>query len=124
MIINGLGGRTLSARHADASARLISAVQPEYLSTLVLSFPAGQARFRKEFPHWQPLDRDGLLRELERFIAGLDLRRTVFRSDHASNWLALKGTLGADKTRLQGELQRAIADPGSAPLRPDWARGL
>jgi hypothetical protein len=48
----------------------------------------------------------------------------VFRSDHASNWLVLKGTLGADKPRLLEELRAAIAAPEAAPLRPAWARGL
>jgi len=124
MILNGLGGQLLSAQHADNSARLINATQPEYLSTLVVSFPQGEARLRAHFPHWTPLDPPALLRELERFIAGLELARTVFRSDHASNWLALKGTLGADKPRLLAQLRAAIEDPASAPLRPDWARGL
>jgi hypothetical protein len=48
----------------------------------------------------------------------------VFRSDHASNWLVLKGTLGADKERLLRELRAAIASPETARLRPAWARGL
>jgi len=124
MILNGLGGQRLSAQHADNSARLINATQPEYLSTLVLSFPQGERRLRAHFPHWTPLDPPQLLRELARFIGGLELTRTVFRSDHASNWLALKGTLGADKPRLLAELRAAIEDPASAPLRPQWARGL
>lgn len=124
MILNGLGGPLLSDRHADDSARLANETQPEYLSMLVVSFPTGQQRFRAGFPEWSPLDRDGLFRELARFIAGLELRRTVFRSDHASNWLALKGTLGADKPRLLRELHAAIERPESAPLRPAWARGL
>lgn len=124
MILNGLGGQALSAQHADNSARLINATQPEYLSTLVVSFPLGEERFRAGFPGWQPLDQQALFVELERFIGGLELRRTVFRSDHASNWLALKGTLGADKARLLGELRQAIERPEAAPLRPAWARGL
>ena len=61
---------------------------------------------------------------MELLVATLDLRRTVFRSDHASNWLVLKGTLGADKARLLQQLRAAIAEPDSAPLRPAWARGL
>lgn len=124
MILNGLGGQALSAQHADESARLVNATQPEYLSTLVVGFPLGEERFRAAFPGWAPLDRHGLFVELERFIGALDLKRTVFRSDHASNWLPLKGTLGADKARLLGELRRAIETPAAAPLRPDWARGL
>lgn len=124
MILNGLGGQEYSEQHADNSARLANATQPEYLSTLVVSFPGGEQRFRAGFPEWEPLDQPGLFREMERFLSQLDLRRTVFRSDHASNWLVLKGTLGADKDRLLAQVRQAIADPGGAPLRPAWARGL
>ncbi len=124
MILNGLGGPEFSAAHAENSARLINATQPEYLATLVVSFPHGEARLRAGFPGWEALGQRQLFEEMERFIAALDLRRTVFRSDHASNWLVLKGTLGADKARLLGELRQAIERPESAALRPAWSRGL
>lgn len=124
MILNGLGGQALSPQHAENSARLANATQPEYLSTLVVSFTLGEERFRARFPEWQPLDPHGLFVEMERFIAALELRRTVFRSDHSSNWLVLKGTLGADKQRLLSELDAAIRRPETVRLRPAWARGL
>ncbi len=124
MILNGLGGPALSASHADDSARLANATQPEYLSTLVVDFPLGEARFRAGFPGWRPLTQHELFVEMARLIEGLTLARTVFRSDHASNWLVLKGTLGADKARLLDEVRAAIARPETAPLRPAWARGL
>jgi len=124
MILNGLGGRALSEQHADRSAQLMNAVQPEFLSTLVVSFPLGEARLRARFPGWEPLSQRELFVEMERFVGGLELKRTVFRSDHASNWLILKGTLGADKERLLSEVRRAIAAPEDARLRPAWARGL
>jgi radical SAM superfamily enzyme YgiQ (UPF0313 family) len=124
MILNGLGGQVFSAQHADNSARLANATQPEYLATLVVSFPTGEARFRADFPQWEPLDQHGLIAEMERFLSQLELRRTVFRSDHASNWLVLKGTLGAEKDRLLAQIRTALADPEHAHLRPAWARGL
>lgn len=124
MILNGLGGKLLSDQHADHSADLINAAQPEYLATLVVSFPKGEERLRAGFPGWEPLSVVELMREMERFLSRLELRRTVFRSDHASNWLVLKGTLGADKQRLLEQLRDAIADPNHARLRPAWARGL
>lgn len=124
MILNGLGGQVFSAQHADNSARLANATQPEYLATLVVSFPTGEARFRADFPEWEPLDQHGLIAEMERFLSQLELRRTVFRSDHASNWLVLKGTLGAEKDRLLAQIRTALADPEHAHLRPAWARGL
>ncbi len=124
MILNGLGGQALSARHADHSADLINAAQPEFLATLVVSFPRGEERLRTGFPGWEPLSVVELMVEMERFLARLELRRTVFRSDHASNWLVLKGTLGTDRDKLLGQLRAAIAHPDHAPLRPAWARGL
>lgn len=124
MILNGLGGPELSRRHAENSALLANATQPEYLATLVVSFPLGEGRFRADFPEWEPLSQRQLFEEMEIFLDRLDLRRTVFRSDHASNWLVLKGTLGADKPRLLAQVREAIAHPESAPLRPAWLRGL
>ena len=124
MILNGLGGAALTRQHAQNSAALMNATQPEFLATLVVSFPMGEARFRQAFPGYEPLDILGLMKEMERLVSALELKRTVFRSDHASNWLILKGTLGADKDRLLGQLRAAIAAPDAAPLRPAWARGL
>ena len=124
MILNGLGGPEFSARHAENSARLANAAQPEYLATLVVSFPKGEERFRANFPGWALLAPTDLFCEMERFLQALELRRTVFRSDHASNWLILKGTLGADKERLLAQVRQAIAAPDQAPLRPVWVRGL
>jgi len=124
MILNGLGGRTLWQQHAENSARLANATQPEFLATLVVSFPGGEERLRAGFPGWEPLSQYELFIEMECFLNGLELERTVFRSDHASNWLILKGTLGTDKTRLLEQVRSAIVNPQAAPLRPAWARGL
>lgn len=124
MILNGLGGQTYSDQHADNSARLANLTQPEFLATLVVSFPVGEERFRIGFPEWEPLDPAGLFREMERMLEAFELRDTLFRSDHASNWLVLKGTLGIDKARLLKEVRGAIVHPEKAPLRPAWARGL
>ena len=124
MILNGLGGRALSRQHARNSARLMNAAQPEFLSTLVVSFPQGDGRFRQGYEDFEPLPLSDLLVELEWLLGDLQLRDTVFRSDHASNYLVLKGTLGADKPRLMRQLREAIDDPRAAPLRQEWQRGL
>lgn len=124
MILNGLGGQKFSRQHAENSAALMNATQPEFLATLVVSFPQGETRFRENFAGWEPLTVPELMQEMETLLSALELKRTVFRSDHASNWLVLKGTLGAEKERLLQELRAAIAAPESAKLRPAWARGL
>ena len=124
MVLNGLGGQLLSEQHALNSARLMNAAQPEYLSTLVVSFPSGEARFRAGFADYQPLSQDQLFREIEQLLQALELRDTVFRSDHASNYLVLKGTLGADKARMLAQVRKAIEQPQQAHLRQEWQRGL
>ncbi|MEN9478781.1 MAG: hypothetical protein RLZZ298_176 [Pseudomonadota bacterium] len=124
MILNGLGGKLFTRQHAENSARLANATQPEYLATLVVSFPGGEARYRAGFPAWEPLSQHELFVEIAQFLSALELKRTVFRSDHASNWLVLKGTLGAEKERLLAQVRQAIEAPSAAGLRPNWARGL
>ncbi|BCO28347.1 hypothetical protein MIZ03_3247 [Rhodoferax lithotrophicus] len=124
MLLNGLGGTVLSQQHAANSARLVNLTQPEFLATLVVSFPQGEARFRQGFPEWEPLDQPALFAEMVQFLQALELKRTVFRSDHASNWLVLKGVLGAEKERLLAQVTQAMQHPESARLRPSWQRGL
>jgi radical SAM superfamily enzyme YgiQ (UPF0313 family) len=70
MILNGLGGKTLSAQHAANSARLANATQPEYLAVLVVNFPQGEERFRAAFPEWQACDDRELFVEMEALHLG------------------------------------------------------
>ena len=125
MILNGMGGRRFSRQHAENSARLMNAAQPEYLSTLVISFPKGMDRYQAGFNgEFEPLDQSGLFQEMYWLLDHLELDRTIFRSDHASNYLVLKGTLGRDKQRLLDTVRAAMERPGSVPLRREWQRGL
>ena len=125
MVLNGLGGETLSRQHAINTATLCNETQPDYLSTLVVSFPQGEERFREGFGEdFVPLSQQGLFEEIRTFLEHLNLERTVFRSDHASNYLVLKGNLGRDKQKLLDQVNLAITSPGAVPLRPEWQRGL
>ncbi len=125
MILNGMGGKRYSEQHARNSARLMSEAQPEYLSTLVVSFPLGMDRYQAGFNgEFEPLDPPELFQEMLWLLEDLHLEHTIFRSDHASNYLVLKGTLGKDKDKLLDTVSAALERPGSVPLRPEWARGL
>ncbi len=125
MILNGLGGQRYSEQHAVNSALLMNEAQPEYLSTLVVSFPVGAERFESAFGgDFEPLQQLDLFREMEVLLDTMTLEKTVFRSDHASNYLILKGTLSRDKSRLLAQVHTAINDPGRIQLRQEWQRGL
>jgi len=123
MVLNGLGGPELSERHAINSARLMNAAQPDYLSTLVVELANGTQRFTKHFgDRWRKLNKLELFREMEVFLEHLELNSTIFRSDHASNYLVLKGVLGKDKDTLLQTVRTAIHQPGRIPLREEWQK--
>lgn len=125
MILNGLGGSKFSAQHAINSAKLMNETQPEFVSTLVVSFPMGEERFKAGFDgDYQALTQAELFTEIKTLIEYFELEDTVFRSDHASNYLVLKGTLGQDKQAMLNKIDLALNQPGSIPLRQEWQRGL
>jgi len=97
----GLGGTELSDRHADGTAEAVNAMDPQYLSMLTLMLVPGTPLHRQwqagEFHLPEP---EALLGELRRVIAGTEgLTRCVFRTNHASNYVPLAGTLSRDKPR-------------------------
>ena len=65
-----------------------------------------------------------LFKEMRCLLDHLELDSTIFRSDHASNYLILKGTLSKDKQKLLDIVQTAIKNPDAVPLREEWQRGL
>ena len=125
MILLGAGGRALSQEHARESARVVNAIQPRFVSTLVMTpvedTPLWEEDRRGEVDHLEPIE---LAAELRAFVADLELRGSVFRSNHASNYLALSGTLPKDKQTLIDSLDDVLAHPENAPFVPDWLRGL
>jgi radical SAM superfamily enzyme YgiQ (UPF0313 family) len=125
MILLGAGGRRLSLEHARASARVVNAIQPRFLSTLVMTpvedTPLFDAYERGEVEALDPVE---LAFELRELVRELDLAATAFRSNHASNYLVLAGTLPRDRERLLATLDRALAAPEAAPFVPEWMRAL
>ena len=123
MILNGMGGVAYSNQHAVNSARLMNEAQPEFLSTLVVSYPLGDQRVVEGFGgNYQLPSQHDLFVELKTLISHLELTNTIFRSDHASNYLPLKGTLGQDKADMLAQLDMALE--GRIALRQEWQRGL
>lgn len=125
MILNGMGGVAYSEQHARNSALLMNEAQPDFLSTLIVSYPLGDQRVVEGFRgNYRLPDQHDLFVELHALISHLELTNTIFRSDHASNYLPLKGTLGADKSTMLAQLDMAINNPERIRLRQEWQRGL
>jgi len=124
-VILGLGGTQHSDEHIDGTIALLNDAPVTYLSTLQLTLDESiTEEFRHKFgePFQRPDDM-AILKEQERLISGLNPPHPViFRSNHASNALALAGNLPRDKEKLLLQLREAIA--GHRPLRPFFMRGL
>jgi radical SAM superfamily enzyme YgiQ (UPF0313 family) len=125
MILLGAGGRALSRDHARESARVANAIQPRFLSTLVMTpvdgTPLAEADARGEVDELDPVELAWELREL---LDGLELSGTIFRSNHASNYLTVSGSFPKDKSAMVAGLDQVLRAPERAPFRPKWSRGL
>ena len=119
----GAGGTERSKEHAAGSARLITAMDPEFVSALTLTVIPGtpiakmQAQGKFALPSV-----NGLLQELRTIVAEATPTDAVFRTNHASNYLPLAGRLPQDRERIVAALDKALA--GGTALRPESARGL
>jgi radical SAM superfamily enzyme YgiQ (UPF0313 family) len=123
--ILGIGGEERSHEHALGTGKALSAIDPEYIGILSLMLESGtemtEAVRSGRFVVPKPLD---LLRELREIIANIDVTRAVFRSNHASNYLPLRGTLPEDKAVLLEGLDRVIDMGSKAQLKPESWRAL
>ena len=125
MIINGVGGKEFTEQHAINSAKVLNETQPKYASTLVLTPHKGIEHYRNRYKGtFTELTQQELFAELQLFMQNLELQETIFRSDHASNNLVLKGVLGKDKERFLTQIQTAINAPEAANLRSNFLRGF
>ena len=107
-LISGLGGRTGVRDHAVKSAELINAMNPEYASILTLHLtpdsPMAKEIARGEMEMLTP---DEIVEETEIFLQNINSPGTVFRTNHASNYVVLAGTFNEDIPRLLKQLADA-----------------
>jgi radical SAM superfamily enzyme YgiQ (UPF0313 family) len=121
-LISGLGSRERKKEHATSSAKLISEMKPDYLGflTLMLEEPAPICRLveRGQFALLIP---EEVMEEMEVFLSNVDSEGTVFRANHASNYVNLKGTLNQDREELLEKIHRAMKN---TDYKPEYFRGL
>ncbi len=107
MIILGLGGKTYTKNHIEETAKVVSAISPDYLGALTLYLEDGirdefMTKFKEPFV---PVDDADVLDELENLVSKIDSKKPIiFRANHASNAYILGGTLPTEKNRLLQEI--------------------
>ena len=123
IILIGLGGKPLSMENARETAKIINEMQPNHLSAMnytpVEGTKLGNQALRGEF---QVLSAKESLMETAELIRNLSVSGMHFTSDHASNYLPLKGTLNEDRDKLLRLIDGAIG--GKVAVRSEASRGL
>jgi radical SAM superfamily enzyme YgiQ (UPF0313 family) len=127
MVLIGIGGQELSARHVRQTAEALNAMQPALLSCLrLVPIPGTKLASQISSGHFVQLTQEQCVRELRDMLSKLELARTVFRADHSSNILPLSGRLPRDAKRLVEELDELLecgcwreAPPDPCPSRSE-----
>ena len=121
--ISGLGGRAMMRAHAADTARALSQIGPDYIGLLTLMVEEGTPLMQwcRE-GSFQVLDAREVMEEELLLLEQIDAPGAVFRANHASNYLPLRGTLNRDRAAMCALLRDAL--DGKAPLRPEAWRGL
>ena len=121
--ITGLGGPELLEQHAIETAKAFNAMNPEYIGMLTLMVEPGTPLYDwVRDGEFQLLTQPQVLRETRLLVENLDSPGSVFRMNHASNYVVLKGTLNQDKEVMLRTIDAAEHD--LSRLRPEEWRGL
>jgi radical SAM superfamily enzyme YgiQ (UPF0313 family) len=109
--ILGLAGRSRSLEHARRTAAWVNLVNPEFFSLLTLFH-----RHNEEFvSSLEQCTRRELMQEARELLAHLAPAKTVFRSNHVSNFLDLAGSYPKDRQRLLADVDLALARAEQLP---------
>lgn len=123
IILVGLGGVDGSDEHILATADIINRMKPNHLSSMNYTPVPGTKLYDEVVSgSFRVFDARQSLMETKKLIDNLTVEKLHFTSDHASNYLPIKGTLTEDKARLSSLLESAIE--GKTAIRSEFARGL
>ena len=108
--ISGLAGANGWREHAEETGKMISEAQPSYVGLLTLMVePMAPIYADIKEGRFKLLSAEDVIRETLLLLENVNVSKDcIFRSNHASNYLSLKGTLPADKERMITELSRAM----------------
>jgi radical SAM superfamily enzyme YgiQ (UPF0313 family) len=124
-IILGLGGLEQSEKHAKLTAEALNKIDPEYVGALTLMIPPGTPLYdmteRNEFEPMSPFE---ILDEMKTLVTHLELSDCIFRTNHASNYLPIGGTLNRDRNQILQVIESVLKTGDEKSLRPSYMRGL
>ena len=108
-LISGIGGEELSEEHALESAKLINQIQPDYVGLLTLIIEEEAPLYKDlESGKFKLLSPKDILLETRKMVENIEVNDCIFRSNHASNYVSLKGTLSRDRDLILNQIDQGL----------------
>lgn len=125
IVLLGIGGVEGSERHARETASLLTAIDPPFVGALTVTpVPGTPLHTACEAGTFELPSKFEMLGELRAIVAGAKLTNCRFSSNHASNYLPLRGVLPRDQSAMVAALDQVIALGDERMLKPERYRGL
>ena len=122
-VLLGIGGIDLSIVHAEATGKVLTRMVPNQISVLTLMLLENTPLYSDyEKGNFHMPDTNGMLKELKVLVSNIHADRVQFQSNHASNYLPIKGRLSRDKEHILDLIDQAIS--GKIGLKPEHMRAL
>ncbi len=122
-VILGIAGRDRSQVHAEATGRVLSAIDPDYVGALSLMLIPGTHKYEDyQAGRFELISPTEMLAELRTIFAHTELSSGLFHANHASNYLPIKARLPKDKEKTLALIDSAL--DGRVGLKPEWLRAL
>lgn len=124
MIILGLAGPgEASRRHMAETVKMMNEMKPRHLSALTLMLEPGTPLYQDyRDGKFQLINADESLMETRMLVDGLTVDPLHFTSNHASNYLPLKGSLPQEREKFLAIIDNALE--GKGYLRSEYSRAL
>ena len=124
-VLLGLAGAGDGQKHALATAKILSAIDPDFASALTLMVVPGTPLHEDmQAGRFQLPSLFKLLEELGTIVANSNFSRCYFTSNHASNYLPIKARMPKDKETVVKLIQKVVSAKDRSLLRPEFLRGL
>ncbi len=125
IVMLGIGGHSKSRQHAEATAQILTAMDPPFVGALTTTLVPGTPLFNQAEKGTFILPNPwAMLEELRIIIRNSEFTRCRFHSNHASNHLPLSLNLPTDRLKALSELDQVLDQRNDDDLKPEYLRGL
>lgn len=108
-LISGIGGKEDSLKHAFESARIINEINLHYIGLLTLIINENTPLYDDvQSEKFELLSPQEVLLETRAMLENIDIDDCIFRSNHASSYISLRGTLSRDKYEIIDQINEGL----------------